>query len=67
MTNLDVNREDALAYANIYRARGQGNFEAINSRRRAEIARENSQKMAGLSSAGLRITTGITNIAVGAM
>lgn len=67
MTNLDVNREDALAYANIYRARGQGNLEAINSRRRAETARENSQKMAGLSSTGLRITTGITNIAVGAM
>lgn len=67
MANLDVNREDALAYANIYRTRGQGNFEAINSRRNAEAARENSQRLAGLSSTGLRITTGMTNIAAGVM
>ena len=67
MTNLGVNREDALAYADIYRTRGQGNFEAINSRRRAETARENSQRLAGLSSTGLRFTTGLTNIAAGAM
>ena len=67
MTNLGVNREDALSYANIYRTRGQGNFEAINSRRNAETARENSQRLAGLSSTGLRIATGMTNIAAGAM
>ena len=64
---MGITQDRAEAYVNGQQVLGQSNFDVSHSQRRAEQARKNAEETAGLSSKGLRATTGITNLAAGVM